>query len=702
MITTIQDTQCSAGLRKDCIHRKTCFLHHFDEEVGKDLSYYTGKFRDRSKSKKQASSVSLLDATDFTRVPVKGDGHCIIHAVLSAVENKGTEAPTKQTLLDQVKTSLQTDLDSLSPYIKSGTDPIDEIDAYINNANYNSSIVDLVIPVLLNILGVGIIVLQPDACETKYVANPNLMYPSPDAISGDHIYLIKDGSHYDPLHVNPSAKPTVVTLDDVPEVNIDHAVAAQVTIDDVPISVTKPVSTGTKHTIPEATREDEVVSAEDTELNSERILAALCANAPDYEVRDCLRKNSFEKSLKRQKSIFNQVNKPILMKYADYLSVHTENLVKGEIVHLLNLLPDTCQICKERYVCNVNDPPFLACHVCGQEVHKPCFIAKLGLKDTENFDINTMINPLKLPGIHYLCAECEVQTIPAEEISNVLSSTQKPEGSQLASVCTKPNETPTVSADFLLKDLPPPMSLDLSDLSSTQRSTHSLVVSHPAVDPDLKTRKPKQKICVYYRNNRCRHGMKGKECSFIHPERCKKLMQHGTKQPDGCNLGRKCSFFHPKMCPSSITKRTCYDEKCQLAHVKGTKKKPPLNESRNEVKITNEDKSRKVSSAVDSITSAQPSNSGNPTKPNEDSSNSNASSFLEAIRLLKQELCEAMDKKIAMSLSQMSHYYPRVQNAPYHPLPFQLQMPTYPTLPPFNQQQYLPRTNPQFQPQMQA
>ena len=46
----------------------------------------------------------------------------------------------------------------------------------------------------------------------------------------------------------------------------------------------------------------------------------------------------------------------------------------------------------------------------------------------------------------------------------------------------------------------------------------------------------KQKICVHYRSNRCRHGMKGKECSFLHPERCKKLMQHGTKQPDGCNL----------------------------------------------------------------------------------------------------------------------------------------------------------------------
>ena len=77
---------------------------------------------------------------------------------------------------------------------------------------------------------------------------------------------------------------------------------------------------------------------------------------------------------------------------------------------------------------------------------------------------------------------------------------------------------------------------------------------------------------MHYRKNQCRHGMKGTNCLFLHPERCKKLILHGTKQPEGCNLGKKCSHFHPKMCPSSITKRICLDEKCQFTHVKGTKR----------------------------------------------------------------------------------------------------------------------------------
>ena len=45
------------------------------------------------------------------------------------------------------------------------------------------------------------------------------------------------------------------------------------------------------------------------ELDPVRILASLCANASDYEIRD-----SPDYSLKRQKSAFNTVTKPILVK----------------------------------------------------------------------------------------------------------------------------------------------------------------------------------------------------------------------------------------------------------------------------------------------------------------------------------------------------------------------------------------------------
>ena len=52
------------------------------------------------------------------------------------------------------------------------------------------------------------------------------------------------------------------------------------------------------------------VSSDESDLDPVRILASLCANAPDYEVRDCLRKYSLEFSLKRQKVLSMQSQSP--------------------------------------------------------------------------------------------------------------------------------------------------------------------------------------------------------------------------------------------------------------------------------------------------------------------------------------------------------------------------------------------------------
>ena len=168
--------------------------------------------------------------------------------------------------------------------------------------------------------------------------------------------------------------------------------------------------------------------------------------------------------------------------------------------------------------------------------------------------------------------------------------------------------------------------------------------------------------------------MKGKDCPFLHPERCKKLLVHGTKQPDGCNLGRKCQHFHPKMCPSSITKRVCLDEKCQLTHVKGTNRKqePKIKNKPEQKKSTETTTSRNVKANEKS------SSSGAENSVEENVSNP---SFLAMVSLLKQELCEAMDTKIAIAMSQFHQFNPRMQQS-FYPTPFQFPMTPYPTVPP--------------------
>ena len=180
----------------------------------------------------------------------------------------------------------------------------------------------------------------------------------------------------------------------------------------------------------------------------------------------------------------------------------------------------------------------------------------------------------------------------------------------------------------------------------------------------------KKKICPFYRKNICRHGKKGTNCPFLHPERCQKLLLYGSSQPKGCNLGRKCTHYHPKMCPTSITKRECFDDKCNFTHVKGTKRKPVASL----LKKTSGQKD-----VIDPQTQSKPS-----IAPDDLSSNP---SFLSMMSLIKKELIEALDSKIAAVISQIPQLNSERQSfyqSPFHP-------PMFPTLFPPTQTPPVPK-----------
>ena len=86
---------------------------------------------------------------------------------------------------------------------------------------------------------------------------------------------------------------------------------------------------------------------------------------------------------------------------------------------------------------------------------------------------------------------------------------------------------------------------------------------------------PPKSICPFYRRGTCRYGISGKKCPKAHPKPCRKLLQHGTRKPNGCSLGNKCEKFHPQICNSSLKKGTCYKSNCQLRHVAGTERNLP-------------------------------------------------------------------------------------------------------------------------------
>lgn len=437
---------------------------------------------------------------------------------------------------------------------------------------------------------------------------------------------------------------------------------------------------------------DDPNSASENESAS-LILASLCAKAPDNEIRDCLRRYNPDHSLKQQKTALKQFLAKTLAKTAKYLNIKSEMnkdpLIHNIICKIQNLLPDSCKICNEVYCSKLEDDPFLACHVCGQEVHKPCFMKLLGITDPT---VTPVINPHNLPGLHYLCPECEIAIIPPPDKPNA-SDTEEIENITPSQMETSNDRDETNRNQDQNNEL---------TVSTENPETKNPLISLPNPESDNEL-EPNKKICIHYKKNQCKHGMKGKGCPFYHPERCKKLMHSGTAQPNGCNLGRKCPAFHPKMCPSSITKRECFDEKCNFTHVKGTKRrKSPAELNPKSTKLPPEKNSFNSSQP----SSAPPPNTADPEKarPSPDvNADLHQQSFLEMIRLLKVELTEAIETKIATAISQLPQYrppqnlypqnlYPHLQQSQFQMNPYQMRM-SPPTFPPTFPPQQLPQAN---------
>ena len=124
--------------------------------------------------------------------------------------------------------------------------------------------------------------------------------------------------------------------------------------------------------------------------------------------------------------------------------------------------------------------------------------------------------------------------------------------------------------------------------------------------------------------------MRGKECKYTHPKVCAKFVQHGTRQPRGCNLGSSCKDYHPKMCISSLRKGECFSENCRFNHIKGTKRLP--------------------TTVKNNVTARE----NTPNKS--DSTKSGMDDFLEMIRLMKAEILLTIDHKITSITTQMNTF----------------------------------------------
>ena len=436
------------------------------------------------------------------------------------------------------------------------------------------------------------------------------------------------------------------------------------------------------------------LSLQDVRTAQREIIAALCEEAPNNEVRDCLRRYDPAKSSNQIKNAFKTLHKEVLVETLNYLGCPgMAEYNKAALPHELlcrvqNLFPDTCHLCQQIYCIKLHDKPIVKCMDCGQGCRNQCVLQLIGKTEDELNEDNqfgaAFLNPYPTLGLFYLCAPCQERILPQK-----MPTKRKPrenanpsqQSQQMDSTHTQPLEPGTGEPQNIVRHRTESVSSQRTE-ASTDNNNAQTYTNHNHVRPSQGSSAPERPICKFYKQGRCRHGISGRKdgtCDYAHPKPCPKLLSNGTNSRRGCNKGSSCSLFHPQMCYRSLKDRICVRSDCKFMHVKGTKRSEPqeVNEpSANYVPVslnrnpTNRQETRGVgneptSQAVRSLSSTQHSNS-----------------FLEHLKKLEEQLAtissklQQLDRNYAHLSQQQSKPHPI--NSPYQPLPPQY----YPHLPP--------------------
>jgi len=434
-------------------------------------------------------------------------------------------------------------------------------------------------------------------------------------------------------------------------------------------------------------------------MDSKAILAELCAQAPSSIIRDCLRKYSFKHKYPDLIKFFNTQRIGSLIETLAYLKpphlrpnladYTKEGIVKNLISRIESLFPDTCLICKKEYCTKIDDPHILPCQNCGQESHMECLMEILENPTEITQDaVMKLFNPYNLPGWSFNCLHCKEKLVPSPDAyvkKSVLHAEAKSNPVDLlhtqevhpavpivdevppqSSISLSPAETdtPALPGIPLIVITGEPTSVNSSTPTNnenvinapTQVETNSETInndspsqlldirstahppSHPSSFPNL---------CKEYLRASC---TKGRTCESSHPEICTNLLDHGLKPPYGCD-GKTCHDLHPPLCKSSIRQNRCFNTNCMYYHIKGTQRnknprKATQNSGNDTTKSSTNNSVTQKSSPIDvskAISSAD--------TPNH---------FLDAVRLLKCEMLEAMDIRFATLKSEMT-MQPQIQ-----------------------------------------
>ena len=315
--------------------------------------------------------------------------------------------------------------------------------------------------------------------------------------------------------------------------------------------------------------------------------------------------------------------------------------------------------------------------------------------EINQYTIKQIINPLNLPGFHYLCKSCEEDIIPQTYITSTLQPTTLTD----PVILVDPSQTSTT--EDIQSSINGQQNNSLHDDFTSENNMMRSVFNNNVGDHQ-QTRPPSSfpqdsyikinleessvngndddniiekspNICNFKKGS-CKHGLKGKNCKYTHPKMCTKFTQHGTRKPRGCTLGKKCNYFHPQMCIESLRTSECYDNHCKFRHIKGTRRIPlpksnEPNQNKHLLPPTPPYQHTPYISPGETTTNQNTISYAAPTDTNE--------AFLGIIHRTVQ-LLEAVEAKVTTLFTQLQ---PSQQVIQHHPTQMQFHQPNHMVLP---------------------
>ena len=165
------------------------------------------------------SAEQYLSERQFCRRRSRGDGHCLIYSIQTSLKGQLNRALCKEDIFQRCRFELIRNQDKYTSYF-TGKDLVLQFDRYYQNREYNLQIVDIVLKVLANSLGINIIVAD---VKNNRVIETTFSSEGPAMSSGNAtVYVFRDGDHFDGLEVeSDDSERSLITMSSESSDNLD-------------------------------------------------------------------------------------------------------------------------------------------------------------------------------------------------------------------------------------------------------------------------------------------------------------------------------------------------------------------------------------------------------------------------------------------------------------------------------------------------